>query len=125
MIFSYRFTSLALGLLIAGIIIYLVRKDALHTRHSLFWLVISGAFFVLGAFPHLNDYVAKLLGVNYPPIFIVIISIGVIMIKMLVNDIERSGQEQKLRLLTERMAVFEGEKEREMSEAGASNKKQK
>ncbi|WDN90732.1 hypothetical protein BuS5_03703 [Desulfosarcina sp. BuS5] len=111
MLFSYRLTSLVLGLTIAVLIIYLVRKDTLHARHSLFWLLISGAIVLFGAFPDLNDFVATLLGVSYPPIFLVIAGMGVIMIKMLVNDIERSRQEQRLRLLTERLAVMEGEKQ--------------
>ena len=110
---SYNLTSLILGFIIAGVIILLVRKDRLHTRYSLWWLMIALGSIVLGAFPRLIDRIAAIFGVHYPPVLLIIAGIGLILIKMLTMDIDRSEQERKLRILVQRLAVFEGEKPEE------------
>ena len=110
---SYNLTSLILGLVIAGVIILLVRKDRLHARYSLWWLMIALGSIVLGAFPRLIDRIAAIFGVHYPPVLLIVAGIGLILIKMLTMDIDRSEQERKLRILVQRLAVFEGEKPEE------------
>jgi hypothetical protein len=105
----YRLTSLAIGLAIAFTILWLVRRDLLHTRYSIWWLVVAGASALLGGFPSLVDGVASRLGVTYPPILLVIVGMGLLLIKMLTMDVERSDQERRLRILTQRLAILEGE----------------
>ncbi len=107
MFFSYRSTSLILGFLIAGIIFYLIRKDSLHTRHSFFWFFLASAIMIFGAFPKLSDYAATLLGISYPPVLVMVIGMGLILIKILTADIESSRQERKIRILTEKLAGLE------------------
>ena len=110
MIFSSRLISLTLGLVIAGTIFILIRKDRLHTQYSILWFFMAMASIVFGAFPRLIDWIAEKFGIHYPPILFVIVGMGLILIKMLTMDIDRSRQEQKLRLLTERLAILDGEK---------------
>lgn len=111
--FSPRFTSLALGIIIAGAIIRIVRKDQLHAKYAVLWFFLALISLVFGAFPGINDWIGIQLGVHYPPILLVIVVLGLILIKILTMDIDRSSQEAKLRVLAERLAVLEGEKERE------------
>jgi hypothetical protein len=110
-VIPYRLTSLAIGLAIAFTILWLVRRDLLHTRYSIWWLVVAGASALLGGFPSLVDGVASRLGVTYPPILLVIVGMGLLLIKMLTMDVERSDQERRLRILTQRLAVMAGEQE--------------
>jgi Uncharacterized conserved protein (DUF2304) len=105
----YRLTSLAIGLAIAFTILWLVRRDLIHTRYSIWWLVVAGASALLGGFPFLVDGVASRLGVTYPPILLVIVGMGLLLIKMLTMDVERSDQERRLRILIQRLAILEGE----------------
>lgn len=105
----YRLTSLAIGLAIAFTILWLVRKDLLHTRYSIWWLIVAGASALFGGFPSLVDGVASGLGVTYPPILLVIVGMGLLLIKMLTMDVERSDQERRLRILIQRLAVLEGD----------------
>ena len=79
----YRITSLAIGLAIAFTILWLVRKDLIHTRYSVWWLIVALASALLGGFPSLVDGVASRLGVTYPPILLVIVGMGLLLIKML------------------------------------------
>ncbi len=96
-----------LGLLVAGVIMVLVRRDYLHTRYALWWLCVAVAVLILGIFPGLVDLVGSPFGVHYPPILVVIICLGLILIKMLTMDLERSRQERELRRLAQRLALLE------------------
>ncbi|ADJ29184.1 DUF2304 domain-containing protein [Nitrosococcus watsonii] len=111
---DYQWTSTLIGLLIAGLILFLVRRDHLHGPYAIWWLVVAAMVVVLGAFPRLFDTVAPLFGVAYPPILAVVLGMGLLLIKMLTMDLERSRQERKLRRLTQRLAMLEAllEKER-------------
>jgi len=62
--FSYHFTSFVLGFIIAGVIIFLIRKDLLHTRHASWWFLVAIGSIVFGAFPQLINHIAGLFGVN-------------------------------------------------------------
>lgn len=108
--FSYNFTSFVLGFIIAGIIIFLIRKDLLHTRHAFWWLLVATGSIVFGAFPQLIDRIGGVFGINYPPVLFIVVGIALILIKMLTMDIDRSEQERRLRILTQRLAVYEGER---------------
>jgi hypothetical protein len=107
---SYHLTSLIIGLLISGVLFYLVRKDRMHIRYSIWWIFVATATAILGSFPWLTDYIAGMLGIAYPPILLSIIAIGFLLIKILTMDIERSEQERKIRILSEKLAILEGEK---------------
>ncbi len=109
MFYSYRFTSLLLGLVIAGIILFLIRRDLLHARYSIWWFLVAVASAFFGAFPWVIDKIAGSFGIAYPPILLVIVGMGLVLIKMLTMDIERSEQEMKIRQLTERLAIYEEE----------------
>jgi len=113
---------LAIGLAIAFTILWLVRKDLLHSRYSLWWLIVALASALLGGFPSVVDRVAYRVGVAYPPILLVVVGIGLVLVKMLTMDVERSDQERRLRILTQRLAVLEGEsRQGPSSPAGSLN----
>ncbi|WP_211239046.1 DUF2304 domain-containing protein [Desulfonatronum lacustre] len=102
-----QWTTGLLGLGIACAILLLIRKDSLHVRHSIWWLTVAAGSVLLGFFPRLVDQLGTLLGVHYPPILFLTMAVGMILIKILTMDIERSRQERALRRLTQRMAILE------------------
>lgn len=104
---SYQITSAILAIVIAFKIVFLVRKDVLHTRYALWWFVVAGMVVIAGLFPKFIDVVAGMLGISYPPILAMIVGVGMILIKMLTMDIDRSRQEQKIRRLVQRLAIYE------------------
>lgn len=108
---SYQLTSAALGLLIAGLIIWLVRRDHLHGKYALWWLIIALAFAILGFAPKLVDAVAVMLGIGYPPILIVLLGFGFVVLKLVTMDIERSKGQVKIQRLAQRLAILEAELE--------------
>ncbi len=106
---SYQLTSAVLGLLLAGIILWLIRRDHLHSRHALWWLLVALIVMLLGIFPRLIDFLASQLGVNYPPTLLFILGLGMILIKVITIDLHQSNLERKMRRLAQKLAILEGE----------------
>ncbi|QBQ56427.1 DUF2304 domain-containing protein [Nitrosococcus wardiae] len=109
---DYQWTSTFIGVLIAGLILFLVRRDHLHGPYAVWWLFVAATVVVLGAFPELFDKVAPFFGVAYPPILAVVLGMGLLLLKVLTMDLERSRQERKLRRLVQRLAVLEASLEK-------------
>ncbi|PID33617.1 MAG: hypothetical protein CR955_01660 [Thiotrichales bacterium] len=108
---SIQILSAIIGLFIGTAILYLVRKSHLHSGYSLWWFMTALGIIVFGCFPQVIDKVGHLLGVRYPPILLIVLGICVLLLKILRMDIERTKQEQKLRRLVQRLAIFEEKKE--------------
>lgn len=112
----YQLTSAILGLLLAGTILWLIRRDHLHSRHALWWLLVAFLVMLLGIFPTVIDWLAIRLGVNYPPTLLFILGLGMILIKVISIDIHQSDLERKMRRIAQRLAILEGETQTEKSE---------
>jgi len=104
-----QITSGLISVLLAGAILYLVRRDHLHGSYALWWLAVAGAILVLGVFPPVIDWLGRLTAINYAPILPIIIGIGMILIRMLKMDIDRSRRERQLRRLAQKLAILEHE----------------
>jgi len=108
---SYQITSATLGLCLATIILWLIRRDHLHSRHGFWWLLVALGVMLLGIFPTIIDKLAIFFGVSYPPTLLFILGMGMILIKVINIDLHQSDLERKIRSLAQRMAILEGEKQ--------------
>ena len=106
---TYQLTSLVIGLALAAAILILVRRAHLHGPHALWWLALAAGIIVLGIWPQLTDLIAPYLGVSYPPIVAVLLGLGLMLVKMMSMDLQRSRQEQRIRCLAQRLAMLEAE----------------
>ena len=104
-----QLTSAAISVLLAGAILYLVRRDHMHGSYALWWLAIAAAILLLGVFPPVIDWLGRITGISYPPVLPIIVGIGMILIRMLRTDIDRSRQERQLRRLAQKLAILEQE----------------
>ena len=104
---SYQWTTAIIGVLIAVVILFLIRRDVLHVKRSLWWIGVAALIVVMGVFPYQTAQFGALLGVNYPPILILTVGMGFILIKILSMDLERSRQERMLRRLIQKIAILE------------------
>lgn len=102
-----QITAGVIALLLAGAILYMVRRDHLHGSYALWWLAVAAATLVLGVFPPVIDWLGKLTGISYAPVLPIIVGIGMILMRMLKMDIDRSRRERQLRRLTQRIALLE------------------
>lgn len=104
---STNWISATIGLLTAGLIFYLVRRDHLHTRYALWWVPVALIMAILGVFPQTVDLIGRTLGISYPPVIPLILGLVAMVVKILVMDIERSRNEVKLTRLVQRVAMLE------------------
>ncbi|PIE71191.1 MAG: hypothetical protein CSA22_03970 [Deltaproteobacteria bacterium] len=107
---SYRITSAMIGISVAVVIFFLIRKDHLHIKYAFAWLALGASIALISAFPGIIDQVGAFLGVHYPPVIIIITCIAVILVKVLVMDIQRSKHEQQIKVLASKIAILESEK---------------
>ncbi|QIK38599.1 DUF2304 domain-containing protein [Caldichromatium japonicum] len=105
---TYQMTSMLIGVLLATTILWLVRRDHLHGPYAIWWIGTAAVVVVLGLFPGIIDYLARYLGVSYPPILAVLLGFALLLIKILTMDLERSRQERRIRRLAQRLALIEG-----------------
>lgn len=105
----YLLLTSSLGLGIAILIFWLIRKDHLHVRYAFGWMIIGFIAAILGFFPSIIDSISKILDISYPPILAVILSISFMLIKMLLMDIERSKQNRDIVRLNQRIGILEAE----------------
>ena len=104
---TYQLTSLMIGLSLAGMILWLVRRAHLHGPHAIWWIGLAAGIILLGTWPRLTDLIAPYLGVSYPPIVAVILGFALLLVKMMDMDLQRSRQEQRIRRLAQRLALLE------------------
>jgi hypothetical protein len=102
-------TAALIGILMAGAILYLVRRDHLHGSYALWWLAVAAAALLLGIFPQVIDWLGRATGIYYPPVLPIIIGLGMILLRMLKMDIDRSRSERQLRRLTQKLGILEQE----------------
>ena len=100
-------TSAALGVLLAVGILLLVRGDRLHGSYALWWLLVAVGSLVVGFFPNLVDWLGIKLGVNYPPMLLVLVAIMAILLKLLGVDIDVTRRERRMRRLLQKVAILE------------------
>lgn len=102
-------TAGLLGALLAGSILFLVRRGHLHGMQAAWWLLAAGAALAFGLFPQWVDTLGRSLGVAYPPMLLAVLAICAVMIKLLISDIELARKERRLRRLTQKLALLEYE----------------
>lgn len=106
---AVQITAAVIGALLAGSILLLVRRNHLHGSYALWWLAVAAAILLLGVFPPVIDWMGRLTGIHYPPVLPIIVGIGMILIRLLKMDIDRSRSERQLRRLTQKLAILEQE----------------
>lgn len=107
---SLYFTTSLLGLGLAAVIVYLLRRDHLHLSHGIFWLLVAFLAAVFGIWPATIDQLASLVGISYAPALFFLGSVILLLIKALHADILNTRIERQVRRLNQRLAMYELDK---------------
>ena len=99
----------AIGLVTAATIVMLIRRDHLHVRYGLWWMMVALVFALLAIVPWVFDEVAGYLGIAYPPVLALILAIVALLLKILVMDLERSRTQTRLNRMVQRIGLLESE----------------
>lgn len=102
-------TTAILGVSLAGLILYLIRRNHLYLMHGLFWVLIAASAAVLGVWPGLVDWLASMAGIAYPPALLLLMACMVLIIKALHSDMLNTRIERDLRRINQHLAIVESE----------------
>ena len=110
------------GLLILGAILMTyfilkkIRQSKLQIEYAIFWIVFSVILLIFSVFPFLVALVTRLIGMELPVNFIFLLFILILILKAFFQTIETSALENKVRNLTQRLAIEEKDRQEELSE---------
>ena len=108
---SLQATTALMGIGLAVLILYLIRRDHLYLMHGLFWVVVAVFAALLGAWPGLIDRLASWTGFSYPPALLLLLACMVLLIKALHADMVNTRIERDVRRLNQRLAMLEADAE--------------
>jgi hypothetical protein len=101
--------STAIAVVVASVIIWLIRRQRIGVYQTALWLGAVFCLVLFGVFPSILDWLGGLLGVHYPPILLIIVSLCILLVKLLTMDIELTRHETTIRVLTQKMAAYEAQ----------------
>lgn len=101
-----QLTTSLLGLGLAGLILYLLRRDHLHLSHGLFWILIAAVAALFGIWPGLIDHLARFVGIAYPPTLLLLLALLVALVKALHADLLNTRLELQLKRINQQVALL-------------------
>ena len=99
----------AIGVSVAIVIVLLIRGDRLRVANGLTWIFAAFVMAGLGFTPGVFDYLASMVGISYPPALAFSVAFGMVVIKLLLDDIHRTQLQIKQARLIQRVALLEYE----------------
>ena len=103
----YQIFSSIVAIIFFIVAFVLVRRDTILPGSAIRWTLLSVVILITGLFPQLSDKLAQVLGVSYAPIIPVLFACIILLLKALLNDIERTKDRVKIDRLIQRMAILE------------------
>lgn len=98
-----------LGIGLALVILYLIRRGHLHLRDGLFWILAAAFSILLGIWPALIDRLSGAVGIAYSPALLFLVAIIILLLRLLLLDIAYTQMKLDLRRLNQKLALHEAE----------------
>ena len=107
--FDFRIQAVAIvaAIVLVASIVELVRRRQLGEAHSIAWLIVSAIVVVFALFRGLQELIADLIGVYYPPSLIFGVLIFVLLGLVLYLSVVLTQVEMRGRALAQRLALLE------------------
>lgn len=93
-----------------------IRHAKLQIEYAIFWLIFAGMLLIISIFPNLMIMLTRAVGMQSPINCVFLLVIFTLMIKLFMQTIEHSQLEDKLKQLTQRLALEEKLREEEREE---------
>lgn len=114
LIFASLFTTLY--------ILKRIRQAKLQIEYAIFWLLFAGVLIIMSIFPSLMIMLTRAVGMQSPINCVFLVVIFTLMLKIFMQTIEHSQLEDKVKQLTQRLAIEEKLRQDEKKEAMEENK---
>ena len=112
----FRILLIVLSLFTTYYILKRIRQSKLQIEYAIFWILFSGVLIVFSLFPWLVSMFTRMIGMQLPVNFIFLLFIFVLMVKLFFMTIELSSLENKVKDLTQELALEEKEHRDEQKE---------
>ncbi|MCU1580515.1 MAG: hypothetical protein JWP19_2719 [Rhodoglobus sp.] len=103
---SYIF-GICSALLTLIVVVEMLRRGRLRERHAIWWLVAGALALVVGVFPGLLEWAAKLVGIGLPTNMVFFVSIAVLFLVCIQHSAELTKLENQTRVLAEEVALLD------------------
>lgn len=87
-------------------VVFEVRKKKFSIKESFWWMIASLIMLILSIFPHSIDYIAKKIGVSYPPSLLFVFCIIFLIFMIFRNSKRISNQQEKIVELAQNLAIL-------------------
>ena len=112
----FRILLIVVSLFTTYYILKRIRQSKLQIEYAIFWILFSGVLIVFSLFPWLVSMFTRMIGMQLPVNFIFLLFIFVLMVKLFFMTIELSSLENKVKDLTQELALEEKEHRDEQNE---------
>ena len=103
----FRVILIVVSLFTTYYILKRIRQSKLQIEYAIFWILFSGVLIVFSLFPWLVSMFTRMIGMQLPVDFIFLLFIFVLMVKLFFMTIELSTLENKVKDLTQELALEE------------------
>lgn len=98
--------AISLCVLVVGLLLILLRTRRIREKYAGVWIVLAVAVIILGVFPRLAFWLAKLVGVETPVNLLFALAFAVLLGVCIQLSSEVSHLEEETRTLTEEVALL-------------------
>lgn len=105
--------SVIFSLIFVLIIIELVKRNRLHEKYSLLWLLFSIVMIVLSGFPKILEEIAYILNVKYAPSLLFLVGFVFLILYSLSLTVIISKQADRIIKLTQEVSILKESVKRE------------
>ena len=103
----FRVILIVVSLFTTYYILKRIRQSKLQIEYAIFWILFSGVLIVFSLFPWLVSMFTRMIGMQLPVNFIFLLFIFVLMVRLFFMTIELSTLENKVKDLTQELALEE------------------
>ncbi len=114
----FRLILIVASFLTTYYILKRIRQSKLQIEYAIFWLIFAGILVVFSLFPEIIALFTRMMGMQLPVNFIFLFFIFVLMLKLFFTTIELSTLENKVKDLTQEIALLEKERMEEERQRG-------
>ena len=110
----FRIILIVVSILSTWYILKKIRQPKLQIEYAIFWIIFSGVLVIISLFPWLVSLFTRLLGMQLPVNFVFMVFIFILLVKLFMMTIELSALENKVKDLTQELALEEKERRDEL-----------
>ena len=93
-------------------VIWNVKKKRFSIKESFWWFIGAVVMLLLSIFPYSIDKIAKLIGIEYPPSLLFILSVIYLLFMIFKNSKRIAEQQEKIIELAQHVAILENKVEK-------------